>query len=47
MHVIVLQGLPLIGVDDLLVAVILGIALPFGVVWARQAIAVRRSGIRP
>ena len=47
MHVIVLQGLPLIGVENLLVAVVLGIALPFAVVWGQKAVAVRLSGIRP
>lgn len=47
MHVIVLQGLPLIGVTNLLVAVVLGTVLPFLLVCARHSPIFRKSGIRP
>ena len=47
MHVIVLQGLPLIGIDNLLVAVIAGITLPFLLVCLRHSQIFKRSGIRP
>jgi hypothetical protein len=47
MHVVVLQGLPLIGVDNLLVAVILGVTLPFVLVCLRHSRLFRKSGIRP
>jgi surface polysaccharide O-acyltransferase-like enzyme len=47
MHVIVLQGLPLFGIDDLLVAVVLGIVLPFLLVCLRHARVFRKLGIHP